>query len=305
MTLDEQLAMATNSAPMAQPAAAPVNPAQMQAEAQVVQPTQTVMQTPIQGVQTMQVNQPAQNYVAPVATPNTMQTLDLDKASEEAQQNFGVQEITLGQIVSTRPIDPIRKMDKGDKMRFTIISNQIGTCKIHNHPTLNKIACFSTDTHIARCCQDMDEPKLRYYLPVLVYPTLPNDPKTIIPNGKPEMKLLVIWDTGSYNNLVEEIVNADVANPADNWKIDFVATSEDTYGKLSFRGQRDSHRQEFAPVISEMETKWTAIKDKAPTVVRKNMNEDKYIRLTQMAPVPQMNTYNQEDIVGLQTPDNY
>lgn len=273
MTLDEQLAMAVNTT------TAPV--ANQQVAAQVVQPTVTA---------------PVQPFT-PVQAAESVQTLDLNQATTEAQQiSYGVQEISLGEKISTRPIEPVRKLDKGEKIRFTIISNKIGTCRIHNHPTLNKIACFSTDTHYAKCCQDLDEPKLRYYLPVLVYSTMPNDPRTPLPQGESQLRLLVIWDLGSYNQLCEEITNM-----GNEWRVDFIATAEDTYGKLSFRAQNDSFRTnpEYAKYITAAEQKWETVKDKAASVVRRNMDEEKYIKLTQNAPMPQLQQYQAQDVLEI------
>lgn len=288
MTLDEQLAMAVNATPTAAPAQpAPVAP---------VAPT-IVNTVPTTEVPTT-VTQTVQPTVQPIIEASqTIQTLDLNQATAEVQnQNYGVQEISLGTVISTRPIDPVRKMDKGEKFRFTLISNKIGSCKIHNHPTLNKIACFSTETHYGKCCQDLDEPKLRYYMPVLVYSTMPGNVNQALPQGKSELRLLVIWDLGAYNQLCEEIVNA-----GNNWQVDFVATSEDTYGKLSFRAQSTSFRQmpEYAQAIKDAEVKWESIKDKAPMVVRRNMDEEKYIKMTANAPVPTLQQYQAQDVLDV------
>lgn len=278
MTLDEQLALATNS--VAQPVQpTPVAPAQMQAEAQVVQPTVTA---------------PVMQPVVPQVPPVTPAGINLEAAQAEAEQNYGVQEITIGTKISTRAIDPVKKLDKGEKIRFTLISPNIGSAKVHNHPTLGKISCFSTDTTLAQCCRDMDTPKVRYYMPVLVYSTMPNDPKTPLPQGKSELRLLVIWDTGSYNKLCEEIIDAD-----NNWQVDFIATSEDTYGKLDFKAQSTSFRSmpEYTQALKDAAEKWEAVKDKASLTVRRNMDAERYAKLTQQVAVPQLNQYSPDDIV--------
>lgn len=291
MTLDEQLAMATSTVAVGsavQPAptvAAPVNPAQVQAGAQVVQPTQTVV-TPVQATMTTTV--PTQGYVqAP--------TIDLNQAAAEAEQHFGVQEISLGQKISTRAIDPVKKLEKGEKIRFTIIDGYFSSAKIHIHEDLGKIACFSTSTSMGQCCKDLDEPKIRYFMPVLVYSTMPGDPRTPLPQGKSELRLLVIWDGSGWDKICEDIIEA-----GRNTEIDFIATSEDSYGRLDFKGQTTSFRAmpEYAQAIADATAKWRAIKDKAALTVRRDMDAERYAKLTMKASIPQLQNYSPEDIMG-------
>ena len=246
MNLEEALKMAANTTaePVVQDLTTPVAPApvvetqQVQAAAQVVQPTVT---TPVQNVVPS----------TPVSTG-----IDLNQASQDAMQNYGVQTIQLGQMISTRVIEAVKKVEKGDSFRFTLIAPDIQAAKVHTHPTLNKISCFSTETNLAQCCQELGDPKVRYFMPVLVYSTMPNDPKTALPQGKSELRLLVLWDSNSYNQLCSEIMEAG------SDKIDIIATSEDSYGKLSFRGTKDSFRTipEYASIIQQAELKWSQIK---------------------------------------------
>lgn len=304
MTLDEQLAMATSAVPMQEstpvapvaPATpvAEVNPAQTQAAAQVVQPTFTA---PVQPTVATPVAPAPQ--VAPMTAPAFGQApatgINLTQAAAEAEQHYGIQEITLGQTISTRAIDAVKKLEKGEKMRFTIIDPRVKAAKIHVHDSLGKMACFSTDTFYGQCCRDMDAPKVRYYMPVLVYSTMPGDPRTPLPQGKSELRLLVIWDSSSYNKLCEEIMEA-----GNNAQIDFIATSEDSYGKLDFKGQQTSFRAmpEYAQALQDATTKWNAIQDKAPLTVRREMDAERYAKLTMTAAVPSMQSYSPEDIMG-------
>lgn len=297
MTLDEQLAMATSTVAVGeavQPApavAAPVNPAQVQAGAQVVQPTQTVMSTPVQATITTTAV-PTQGYVQ---TPAAAPSIDLNQAAAEAEQHYGVQEISLGQKISTRAIDPVKKMEKGEKMRFTIIDGYFASAKIHVHEDLGKIACFTTPTSMGQCCKDLDEPKVRYYMPVLVYSTMPGDPRTPLPQGKSELRLLVIWDGSGWDKICEDIIEA-----GGNKEIDFIATSEDSYGRLDFKGQQTSFRAmpEYAQAIADATAKWRAVKDKAALTVRRDMDAERYAKLTIKASVPQLQSYSPEDIMG-------
>lgn len=310
MTLDEQLAMATNAvpvAPVAQPAPAPVAEAAVQTTATFTQPQNVTAQaTPVYNNTTTTLG--GATAVTPTVTqaPTQMQpqftgSIDLNQAAAEAEQHYGIQEITLGQTISTRAIDPVKKLDKGEKMRFTIIDPRVMAAKIHNHETLGKIACFSNDDAskgpivYGQCCRDMDQPKVRYYMPVLVYSTMPGDPRTPLPQGKSELRLLIIWDVSSYNKLCEEIMEA-----GNNAQIDFIATSEDSYGKLDFKGQQTSFRTipEYQAAIQSAIEKWNVVKDKAPLTVRRDMDAERYVKLTQVAVPPQMQVYSQEDILG-------
>ena len=298
MTLDEQLAMATSTVavggvaqPTQIPVAPAVNPAQVQAEAQVVQPTQTMVTPQPVPVTPVVPTAPA----TPVAPVYVNAGIDLNQATAEAEQHFGVQEISLGQKISTRAIDPVKKLEKGEKMRFTIIDGYFASAKIHLHEDLGKIACFSTGTSMGQCCKDLDEPKVRYYMPVLVYSTMPGDPRTPLPQGKSELRLLVIWDSSGWDKICEDIIEA-----GGNKEIDFIATSEDSYGRLDFKGQQTSFRAmpEYAQAIADATAKWRAVKDKAALTVRRDMDAERYAKLTIKATVPQLQNYSPDDIMG-------
>lgn len=308
MTLDEQLAMATSAVPLnqaaPQPTPAPVQGVPTQSTTVAPQPMSAPQAQPVyNNTSTTVVPQPAVQATTQTATiqPQFTGSIDLNQAAAEAEQHYGIQEITLGQTISTRAIDPVKKMDKGEKMRFTIIDPHVMAAKIHNHETLGKIACFSNDDAskgpivYGQCCRDMDAPKVRYYMPVLVYSTMPGDPRTPLPQGKSELRLLIIWDVTSYNKLCEEIMEA-----GNNAQIDIIATSEDSYGKLDFKGQQTSFRNmpEYQAAINAAVEKWHAVKDKAPLTVRRDMDAERYVKLTQVAVPPQMQVYSQDDILG-------
>ena len=298
MNLDDALKMATNTVvePVVQNVTTPVAPApvvetqQVQAPAQVVQPTYTT--APGTAAPNNYVSTPATGSSTSHYTP-VEASMDLNQASQDAMQNYGVQTIQLGQMVSTRVIESVKKLEKGDSIRFTLIAPDIRAAKIHTHPTLGKISCCSTETNLAQCCQELGDPKVRYFMPVLVYSTMPNDCKTPLPQGKSELRLLVLWDANSYNQLCTEIMEAN------SDKIDIIATSEDTYGKLSFRGQKDSFRSipEYQAVIQQAEAKWEQVKDRAVDTVRRNMDAVRYAQLSKTAAVPQMQDYSMNDVM--------
>jgi len=305
MTLEEQLAMATGTvAEPSQPVTTaevqtqpvvntapvntvPVNEAQIQAQAQVVQPTQTAMPQPVQGVQTIQVNtMPTQGYVAPMTTPTY-------QASMPTTAN-GVEQIQFGQQINTSPLDLIKKMETGSSFRFTVLNTTgAGLVKFHYSEGLGKFACFSTNQHLGQCCKDLGEPKVRYYLPVMVYPTMPNDLNTIIPNATPTLKVLTLWDADAFDTIAQTIF----ANNND-LNVDFTAKCTDSYGRLRIdvaRGQ--SFRPQIESFIQQANQTWEQYKDIVPAKIRKNMDEQQYLHVNnQVANNPA--NYNN-------TPDNY
>lgn len=284
MNLEEQLKMATSS--VVQPAQA-VQPVQVQAPVQ----QQVLANNNVQAA--AQVVQPTTSAVSLNTVQATVPTMDLNKAAEESISNYGVQTIQLGQTISTRAIESVKKLEKGDSIRITLIEPMIQAAKIHVHPVLGKVNCFSTETTLGQCCQELGDPKVRYFMPVLVYSTMPNDAKTPLPQGKSELRLLVLWDTGSYNQLCTEIMDAG------SDKIDLIATSEDSYGKLSFRGQKTSFRDmpEYQQVIADAEAKWAQVRDRAADTVRRNLDPVRYAQLSRSNPVPQTQDYTMEDVM--------
>lgn len=290
MTLEEQLAMATNTVAVNQQTGevmetpvttaevqvvnqAPVNQAQMQAEAQVVQPTQTVIQQPIQmatvaELQPAMVQQPMQ--AAPVQMTNS---------------DNGVQTIQLGQQVNTKHINVLKKLGVGEKVRFSLLNNEAGIVKFHYLDGMGKFACFSTDQHLGSCCRDLGEPKIRYYLPILLYPTMPNDPRVIIPGAKAELRVLSIWDGATYNAIAESVISVGHTN------LDFIATGTDTFGRLDVRQQPDTFKQQFAGDIQTAMQTWEQYKATVPSLLRKNMDETTYMNTKNQAMNSQA-TYN-------------
>lgn len=282
MTLEEQLQMATTTvAESTQPvttaevqtqtvAPAPVNEANIQAAAQVVQPTTTAMPQPVQGVQTIQMNQPTVNSFG-----------------------SGIEQIQFGQPINVSPIEVVKKMEIGSVMRFTVLNTtNVFMAKTHYTEALGRFACFSTD-HSARCCEDLGEPKMRFCIPIMIYPTMPNNLNTLIPNAAPISKLLVLWNKDDY----DVISDAITANNGD-LNIDFTAKCTDGYGRLRIdvaRGQ--SFRPQIESFIQQANQVWQQWGNTAPTKVRKNMTEQQYINQTNQVTNNPANYNN--------TPDNY
>ena len=270
--------------------AQPISNEQLQAQAQVVQPTYTQPVAPMQSTY----NQPAYTQPTQVSVPSVnVPGIDLNQAQEQSMAGYGEQSISFGQVMSTRAVETVKRMEKGESFRFTIVAPDIRFIKIHRHDTLGNIKCFSSENSYARCCQECGDPKPRYFLPVLVYSTMPNDPKTPLPQGKSELRVLSMWSAESFKELSEEVAN----NPL-NFKGDFIGTCEDNFGKLKFRVQATSFRSmpEYNQSIQEAEQKWSQVKDRAVEAICRNMDATRYAQLTQTVQPPQMSEYSMKDI---------
>lgn len=291
MTLEEQLAMATEAVPV-QPA--PVQPVQNVAPVQPTQavPVQQVISNPAPvGVQPTQAVAPAQPVtpVQPVqaTTVAPVQTVNLEQAQQEAEVNYSVQSIEIGQKISSRAIEPFKKLDKGESVRITVLNTtDWKAAKVHNHPELGKIICWG-----GQCCKDSDA-RVRYFLPVMVYSTLPGDINTPLPQAKSELRLLILWDSESYDSLCQCLID----NNMDVSAIDLRAKSIDNYGKLQFT-PLPSFRSQFQEPLKEAMEKWEIVKDKAIQTVGRTLNDERYLKLTQTAAVPTMESYNMNDIM--------
>lgn len=259
MNLEEQLKMATSTVAVnaqtgevSEPITMQVvNPAQIQAEAQVVQPTQTMIQPQLASVTELQM--PQQVAVQP-----------------QIAETSGVQTIQLGQQVNTKPINLLKKLSIGEKVRFTILPGDINVIKYHFSETIGKIACFSTDQHLGACCRDLGQPKVKFCLPILVYPTMPNDARTIIPNAKAELRILSLWDENTYNTICECVIRNQGKS------VDFIATGQDNFGRLDVRDEQTSFAAQFGTDINQAVATYNTYKATVPALIRKNMDEQSY-----------------------------
>lgn len=283
MTLEEQLQMATSttttgvqtqSVPTAQ-TVAPA-PVQQQAEAQVVQTTTTVA----------------------VPQPQLASVNELQQAPVQAPQidvNNGVQTIQLGQQVNVKPLNLLRKLGVGEKVRFTVIPGDTFFIKYHYTEAMGKFACFSTDKEPARCCLENGNYKHKFCLPILVYPTMPNDPKTIVPNAKAELRILALWDDTTYNVIVEAVMRNQ------NVPVDFVATATDTYGRLDVREDVGvSYANQFGQYIQDAIATYNNYKTIVPTLIRKNMDAETYANAGRVSNQVNNNTANYNNRGGYQ-----
>lgn len=291
MDLNEALAFATNAVPApVQPAPQPVqqpvaNNANVQAAAQVVQPTQTVMpQAPVQQA----VNVP-------------IQTMDLNAAQEEAEVNYAVAAIDFGKRISTRSIEPLGRLDQGEKARITIVGQPFSV-KLHNfQDSVGKVLCWG-----GQCCkQDPNPAKVRYCLPVLVYATMPGDPRTPLPQGKSELRLMILWNGDTWMSLADTLIDKGAlvdgkVNEGVLANIDFIITGEGTYGDLDIRATNDSFRPQYQDAVNNAIAQWNNIGiEKAMTTVGRKLNDEKLLKLTQTAVPPTMQEYNMNDVVNM------
>lgn len=285
MNLEDQLKFATQSVPVTEPTTVVGIPTVQatQVPVQPVTPVATTSVGPIGNVGTEPVTPVAPaTYVAPVAQP----TINLEEAQKQAETSYAVQTIEIGQKISNRAIDPVKKLDKGEQLRLTVLNTtDWQAVKVHNHPDLGKIICWG-----GKCCSD-SLPRVRYAIPVMVYSTLPNDINVPVPQGKSELKLLVLWDAESYDSLCQCIINAG----NDITSIDLQAKAIDNYGKLMFYPV-PSFRNQFANELKVAEEKWALVKDKALDTVGRKLDDERYSKLTMTAVPPQMQTYNMSDI---------
>ena len=309
MTLEEQLQMATNTSTVAGAAVNETqvmtnnnqvmtnnNQAQIQAQAQVVQPTMTavapmeqaVPSAPVQmaAIEELNPNNLVLNMPASTVVPTYTQFGSANQpAPQIATTDNGVQMIQLGQTVNTRHINLLKKLGIGEKIRFGLISRDTGLLKFHYADGLGKFACFSTNTHAAACCQDHGEPKIRYYLPVIVYPTMPNEPRTLIPNAHAELKVLSIWDAATYELIAEAF---KMQNGID---MDFIATGADNFGRLNIVQQPDCYKSQYMADIQNALQTWNEYKSTVRALIRKNMDEKTYLNAKMQAMNSQAN-YN-------------
>ena len=286
MNLEEQLKMATMSTTVVpQEQSAPVaveqpqQPAQtITAETQVVQPTvPQAAPAPVQYASVQELQQPQQPVIPTVA------------------ESSGIQMIQLGQQFNTRPINAVKKLGIGEKIRFTLLNTEGFFTKFHYVDGIGKFACFE-----GTCCKELGNAKHRYVLPVLVYPTVPNDPTVVIPGQPAELKVLPIWDDAVYDMIFQ--TSPDPINRP----VDFIASGTDNFGRMSVVPQAQSYRAQFTGDINKAFEIWAKHKETVPGLICKTMNETSYLeakaRLAQAGP---NNSANYNNNYGNNNYQNY
>lgn len=271
MDLEEQLKMATmTTTTVAEPVQQTVQPVQ-EAVPAMVQPAP--VQAPVQYANVQELQQPQQPMqpVIPVI-----------------QESNGVQMIQLGQQFNTRPINVVKKLGIGEKLRFTLLNTEGYFTKFHFIDGMGKFACFE-----GSCCKELGNAKHRYVLPVLVYPTIPNDPNTVIQGQHAELKVLPIWDDAVY-----DLIFQTSPDPI-NRPVDFIATGTDNFGRMSVVPQAQSYRGQFTADVNKAFEVWNTHKDKVPSLICKSMDETTYQDMkARMQAVGPNNTANYNNAYG-------
>lgn len=286
MTLEEQLAMATgtttvtsNTVPQGQAqtmTTTMTNPAQMQAEAQVVQPTTTAMQLETPPVQMATVGE--LHTETPAQTPQIV-------------ENVGVQTIEWGQPIVTKPIE-LLKLKVNEPARIAILPVPPQQIRYHQSDIFGgKFSCFSTEETTKKCCMDYGPFKTKLCYAVLLYPTMPNDPTTLIPNAEAQLRILTSWDRAIWN-AIDEVMKNSGGKP-----VDMKVTQLDNYGRLDIRAENTvSFTNQFADAIQKACNKYMTHFNAVPSLVRMNMNEAEYDR--RMANVGQAANYSNANYGG-------
>lgn len=273
MAMLQGMDLTGTTAPVAnvQPSVAPVQAtqtnAQVQAAAQVVQPTYTApVQPMVNAAPTQAVN------VAP-ATP--VQPLNLDVAQSNIDQNQFVT-VDMGQKVSTAVMDKF-KGQKDERKRVTIFmpwfdlagkENSVMAIKRHYNQELGSFICWGGE-----CCQYEERAAVRYLFPVIEYPIANNDATRPLPEnyGECKLKLLV-----AGNELYSSIADAYAAHGNSFEGYDLIMTcTEQQYQSFTVMATNDTARSNYQSFNKCVE-KWKQLRDQAYTVVAKKMEPEYY-----------------------------
>ena len=258
----QQAAVQTPVQQVVAPVQAMPSNVQMQAQAQVVQPTQTVVQ-PVQPVQQVQIT------VAPV------QPLNLDVAQNNIDHNEFVT-VEMGQKVSTAVMDKF-KGQKDERKRVSILmpwfdvpgkENSVMAIKRHYSQELGSFICWGGE-----CCQYEDKAAVRYLFPVIEYPIANNDATKPLPENYGECKLKLLI---AGNELYSSIADAYAAhgNTFDNYDLIMTCT-EQQYQSFTVMATNETVRGSYKSFNACVE-KWKQLREQAYTVVAKKMDPEYY-----------------------------
>lgn len=239
----------------------PISNQQVQAQAQVVQPTQT----PVQPVQPApQVQQ----------MTSQVQTMDLNQAEEETM-DF---DIDFGKKISTLPIEKIRGK-KGERVRLAFFyENKNGQphipimgMKMHYNEDVGAyFKCFEKE-----CCRDSKRgPVVKYWMPVIEYPIIPGEPETLIPNRPAKLKLL------TFGNQGYELLTDIIKSKGDLNKFDIIANcTEEQYQNFTYMATDNTLRSQI-PNLQDLVNKWVNIKPNSYKTIGRIISRDDYLKLT-------------------------
>lgn len=231
------------------PVPSPVSNEQLQAQAQVVTPTQTV----IQHVQS----------VTQTAAP----ILNMDAAQKETD-NMSTGVLEMGKKISTDPIEKL-KGQLGEKKRIAIVG-QPRYVKRHYSEDLGSFLCFGGE-----CCKYEKPADVRYLFPVIEYPVVPNNPMQVIPynlGGVCKLKLMVVG-----KDMYESLCDIYMANGNTFDGYDIIATcTKQEYNQFTLQATKNTLRASCAD-FNTVAAKWNNVADIAYTVVAKKMDREYYL----------------------------
>ena len=249
----------------------PVDNAQLQAQANVVQTTQTAVQptvnvqTPIQPVQPQQYAQP-------------MQTLNLDVAQQQTDETDYLT-LTMGKKVSTSVFEKFK--GQKDERKLVIVldpffddpakAGQVMAIKKHySEDGLGSFLCFGKE-----CCQYESKATVNYLFPVLEVPIINGDITKPIPTtmgGHLKLKLLA-----AGNTLYSQLADVYAANGNTFEGIDLVMTcTEAQYQNFTVQPTRTTVREMYAADLQAAKQKWLASRNQAYTVVARKIDPEYY-----------------------------
>lgn len=280
------------------PNTAPVNVAPTSAQPMNVQPQMTGVQQNYNVTQPAQVQQ-AQTYAQPqyaqpmpannhtvAPSPVPMQNNVMEQGDQVADE-FDATGLAFGQAISNFPVEKVKGV-KDQSIRFGILFASPNpeemarspfapyAWKIHYDEEVGgSFKCFGGE-----CCQlDSKGARTRIVLPIVLYPTLPNDPYTIIPGKKAELKILVLG-----NEAWTSISNKIKSKGFRYENFDIIGTCTDgQYNSFDFTATDDTFRAQ-QPDFEQVKQSWLKVRNVSYKAVGKILPRETYLQLKGLGP---------------------
>lgn len=244
-----------------------------QAYAQVVQPTTTA------------VNYQQPVNVAPQAQPAPVQPAPVQNVMAQGDavaDDFDVTGLAFGQTISNYPVEKVKGV-KDQSIRFGLLfaspngeemaRNPFSpySWKIHYDEEVGgSFKCFGGE-----CCQmDSKGARTRIVLPIVLYPTLPTDPYTIIPGKKAELKILVLGNE-AWTSISNKIKSKNFRYE----NFDIIGTCTDgQYNSFDFTATEDTFRAQ-QPDFEAVKQSWLNVRNVSYKAVGKILPRETYLQL--------------------------
>lgn len=244
-------------------------------------------QTPVQPIYSaQQVNtQPAYQQVAVQHTysaqPAPVQNNVMEQGDAVADA-FDAVGLAFGQTISNFPVEKVKGV-KDQSIRFGLLFASPNPTEMQQSP----YAPYSWKIHYdeevggnfkcfgGECCQmDSKGARTRIVLPIVLYPTLPNDPYTIIPNKKAELKILVLG-----NEAWTSISNKIKSKGFRYENFDIIGTCTDgQYNSFDFTATDDTFRAQ-QPDFEAVKKSWLNVRNVSYKAVGKILPRETYLQL--------------------------